>query len=161
MSSAYATTEVAVTKSQAEVRDLLVKHGATQFTFGEGAGPHGHSYAGVEFVVDGLKVRLSVPLKTPTDKAVSSRLSRSRGKTRDQVLAAMMEQEAKRIWRVIAHNLKARMVAVEEGVESMEQAFLAHVVLPSSNHTVYEVLANDKRLELGTLQLPPPAGWAS
>jgi hypothetical protein len=40
----------------------------------------------------------------------------------------MREQEARRIWRVMAWNLKARLISVEEGVETFAEAFLAHLV---------------------------------
>jgi hypothetical protein len=60
----------------------------------------------------------------------------------------MDEQEAKRIWRVMAWNLKARLVAVDEGVETFEEAFLAHLLDERTGRTIYEQLADDGRVEL-------------
>jgi predicted DNA-binding protein (UPF0278 family) len=50
---------------------------------------------------------------------------------------------------VIAWNLKARLVAVEEGVETFAEAFLAHIIDPTSNRTIYEQLADTGAVELG------------
>jgi hypothetical protein len=61
---------------------------------------------------------------------------------------------------VLAWNLKARMVAVEEGVESFEEAFLAHLVDPASGRTVYEQLAEEGRIELPAPLLALPVGDA-
>ena len=58
----------------------------------------------------------------------------------------------------MAWNLKARMVAVEENVETFEQAFLAHLLDPRSGRTIYEHLAEDGHVELPAplLALPSP-----
>lgn len=64
------------------------------------------------------------------------------------------EQEARRIWRVLAWNLKARLEAVEEGVETFEEAFLAHLLDETTGETVFEQLARTGRVELGEPLLP-------
>lgn len=97
---------------------------------------------------------MRVPHKPLDDKALAAKARRARTQTYAQFEAAAIEQEAKRIWRVIAWNLKARMVAVEEGVETFEEAFLAHLVNAQTGRTVYEELADSGRVELGT---PPLA----
>lgn len=138
---AYATTDVPVERSQGEVRGLLQRYGATQFTFGE-AIVDGRTLIGVEFATAHHRVRLRVALKPPDEEALAVRARRARTKTLGELRAQADEQEAKRVWRVIAHNLKARMVAVEEGVESFEEAFLAHLVDAGTNQTIYERLAS-------------------
>ena len=125
---------------------MLQRYGATQFTFGEGI-VEGRTLVGVEFATAHHTVRLRVALKQPDEKSVTAKARRARTKTLGEIRAEADEQEAKRVWRVIAHNLKARMVAVEEGVESFEEAFLAHIVTPGGD-TIYERLATTGRLEL-------------
>ncbi|HTE59842.1 MAG TPA: hypothetical protein VK631_05785 [Solirubrobacteraceae bacterium] len=141
MSRAYSTTTVPIEKSQAEIRALLGRHGATQFAFGEEVDTKGVWWAVVQFTHGAMMVRLRVPYKVD-EAAARAKAANARTKTLADFRIELAEQEAKRIWRVIAWNLKARLVAVEEGVESIAEAFLAHVVLPD-NRTVYERIAED------------------
>jgi hypothetical protein len=158
---AYETTTVPVERSQAELRKLLAQYGASRFAFGEERDETtGERHAAVTFVRGTYAVRMRVPLKQVDERVVSSRYSRARTKTRDQIRDEQYEQEERRIWRVLAWNLKARMVAVEEGVESFEEAFLAHLVDPASGRTVYEQLAEEGRIELPAPLLALPVGDA-
>jgi hypothetical protein len=149
MTGAYSTTTVQVEKSQSEVRNLLTSHGATRFAFGEETDAAGVRWAMVQFGHSGLMVRMRVPHKPVERNAVSSRYNRSRSKTWDQIEQEMAEQEARRIWRVIAWNLKARLVAVDEGVETFAEAFLAHLLDPETNRTIYESLTDTGAVDLG------------
>jgi hypothetical protein len=135
---AYEGTEVAVSRSQAQIRDLLVKHGATAFSFGEGKVADVVS-ATIEFESTGYAVRLRVPLKAPTAEEVSKRTARSK-KGAAQATADLFEREAMRIWRVLHWIVKARLEAVEEGVETFEQAFLPHLLDRRTGRTMYEEL---------------------
>lgn len=135
---AYDSTKVPVANSQASIRGLLVKHGAQQFTFGEGA-----DWAGVEFVHGQMLVRMRAPLKLDDGKlkAGFDKYQRNNGgKSFGEWRASSVEQEQKRIWRVLHWSLKARLEAVEEDVETFEQAFLAHIVDPSTGDTLYQRL---------------------
>jgi hypothetical protein len=146
---AYETTTVAVEKSQGEIRKLLAGHRASRFAFGEETDDGGVRWAAVTFGHGGLVVRVKVPHKPIDGSAVSRKLMRSRAKTRADVEAEFVEQEARRIWRVMAWNLKARLVAVEEGVETFAEAFLAHLVDPTTGQTIYEQLADTGSVDLG------------
>ena len=143
----YESTTVPVERSQAEIRRLLVKHGAGRFEFGE-AEHDGTRWAAIGFAAHGRAVRIRVPHKPIDRTALSRKLQRARSKTAADLTAEMDEQEAKRIWRVLAWNLKARMEAVEEGVESFEEAFLAHLLDESTGETIYESLVRSGRVEL-------------
>ena len=112
------------------------------------------------FVRDSYTVRMRVPLKQVDERVVGQRYMRARTKTRDEIRDELYEQEERRIWRVLAWNLKARMVAVEEGVETFEEAFLSHLVNPASGRTVYEQLSEDGRIELPAPLLALPVGDA-
>jgi hypothetical protein len=113
---AYETTSVPVEKSQAEIRKLLALHGATRFAFGEETDAADVRWAGVTFAHAGLVVRLRVPHKPVDQRAIGFKVQRARSKTFAEFEAEAIEQEAKRIWRVLAWNLKARLVSVQEGV---------------------------------------------
>lgn len=137
---AYESTSVSVDKSQAEIRKLLIDYGAARFLFGEEE-RDGVRWAGIEFGHNGNVVRMSVPLKAPDERPLKAKAQRAHTKTYEQILNEAYEQEAKRVWRVLFWSLKSRMVAVEEQLETFEQAFLAHLVDPASGMTVWQALA--------------------
>ena len=146
--SAYASTNVTVERSQAELRKLFQRFGVDRLGFGEETDDAGVRWAAVTFTHAAYAVRLRVPLKLVDEREVERKARRARSKTANEIRNGMYEQEEKRIWRVLAWNLKARMVAVDEGVESFEQAFLPHLVNPATGQTVYEDLAIHGRIEL-------------
>ena len=149
--SAYGNTAVPVERSQGEIRKLFQRFGVDRMGFGEETDHDGLRWAAVTFTHGAYAVRLRVPLKLVDEDEVRRRARRARSKTADELRNQMYEQEEKRIWRVLAWNLKARMVAVDEGVESFEQAFLSHLVNPATGHTVFEDLVHD-----GHVALPAP-----
>jgi hypothetical protein len=151
---AYETTTVAVEKSQADIRQLLRKHGAGRFEFGEATDDNGTTWAALGFAMNGRAIRMRVPLKPINDQAAANKARRARSKTLGEIRGEMIEQEAKRIWRVLAWNLKARLEAVEEGVETFEEAFLAHLLDERTGETVYEQLVRTGTVELGGPLLP-------
>lgn len=127
----YERTEVPVQRSQDEVRRLLLRFGAEQFTFGEG-----RDWAGIEFVHADQLVRLRCPVVLGDPALVTDRGHISH--TDRQAKAD--EAERARVWRVLVNSVKCRLVAVEEGLETFEQAFLSHLVDPGSGATVWEAM---------------------
>lgn len=138
---AYESTNVAVEKSQGEIRKLLMQFGASGFQFGEGTGINDEPWAGVSFQHEGHSVMMQAPLKSPTEaeyKALRAKAQRAISRTYQEIEDEYMEQEHRRIWRVLYWSLKSRMIAVEEGVEEFEQAFLAHLVDPRTGITLWQ-----------------------
>jgi hypothetical protein len=146
---AYETTTVPVERSQAQLRKLLQAYGADSFEFGEGR-LNGQRMAAIAFAVHGQRVRIRVPFKEADDDAVRAAASRSR-RSVDETRITLSEREDKRIWRVLSWNVKARLEAVEEGIETFEEAFLAHLLNESTGQTIFEQLA-----ETGQVQLDRP-----
>jgi hypothetical protein len=140
---AYANTSVPVDRSQAEIRKLLSKHGAQRFSFHEGADDAGVAWVALEFVHAESydrphMVRMAVPLKIVDNGELREKAKRAYSKTFDEVKSAAIEQENRRIWRVIFYSLKSRMEAIEEQVETFEQAFLPHLVDPGTGQTIWQ-----------------------
>lgn len=151
---AYESTTVAPEKSQQEIAELLRKHGAARFTFGE---DRESGTVGVEFTHAGYLIRMVATVSPPDQDAARKKASRSRTKSLDQVLEEGYAQELRRVWRVVFHALKARLVAVEEGLETFEQAFLPHLVNPATNTTLWTGLrkvVESPRMQLGGTGLP-------
>lgn len=110
-------TDVPVTRSQSQLIDLLKKHKATQtaVAWSEEAGQVG-------FQLNGRVYKITVPIPAKPIRGVSvQQMERSR-------------------WRVLHLVVKAKLEAVESGITSVEQEFLAHVVLPNGR-TVFEETA--------------------
>jgi hypothetical protein len=97
---------------------------------------------------------MRVPMNPPDERWLRGKLQRARSKSRDDFVAEHYEQEERRIWRVLYWSIKARMEAVEEGVETFQQAFLAHLVDPSTNRTLWEQVRSS--VEAGALQVGGP-----
>lgn len=166
---AYESTEVPVERSQGEIRKLLFGYGAANFSFGE-ALLDGIPWAVVEFIHADQRVRMKVPHKRISEAWVREKVRRAQTKTEAQIRREASEQEARRIWRVLFHGLKARLVSVEEGVETFEEAFLAHLVDPATGRTLWEqakglvesgaLRIGGPGLSVGQPALPPaPAGY--
>lgn len=156
---AYESTSVPVERSQGQIRKLLSGAGASRLAFGEERDDT-QRWAAVTFVIGSHAVRLRVPLKPVDEREVRQKKMRARTKTVEQIREVLYEQEEKRIWRVLAWNLKARMVAVNEGVETFEEAFLAHLLDQQTGRTIYEQLAETGTVQLAQplLALPPSTG---
>lgn len=129
---AYSGTSVPVEKSQAEIRASLRAYGADHFAFSESPG-----YAEVGFTHAGLAVRMRVAI-TPMPADEAAALARKRRVSAASLMT--LELAERRVWRILYWLLKTRMEAIDAGVETFAEAFLAHIVHPDSGHTVYETM---------------------
>lgn len=123
MSRRYAEgTSVPVEKSKMEIERLLTRYGAAQFFSGWDA-----EKAVIGFAYAGRQVRFTLPIPerdqfwtTPTGKP----------RTSDDAVDKAWEQAQRQSWRALALVIKAKLEAVEGGITSFEDEFLAHTVLP-------------------------------
>lgn len=124
---AYAEdTKVPITRSKGEIEELLTRFGADQIATLTNA--TGWTLA---FAVRGIRIQITVPM--PTEGPDS--------------------KEARRLWRTLVLVTKARLVAVDDGLERLEDAFLANVMLPSGM-TVAEQIT--PQLAAGRAELGAP-----
>lgn len=143
---AYETTRVPVPRSQQDIREMLLSYGGDGFSLGEGP-----DFAQIEFAAQGFLVRMRVR-KRPNGPELVEAFQQKRKGRRAEAEAQAGEWEAQRVWRVLFWSLKARLIAVEEGLETLTEAFLAHMVDPDSGRTVYEAMTESgalKQLERG------------
>lgn len=127
---AYAETTVAVVKSQAEIRGLLLRYGAEQFGILE----EENALAVIGFKAHGRTVRVEVPLPnkeggccTATGKWLNAHSPGAR---------SFHEQEERRIWRAARAWIYTQLEAVESGIKTFEDAFLADTVVPGGRRLV-------------------------
>ena len=101
-------TKVPVNQTRSEIETALARFGARSFAFA--SQPTG---ATVLFEFEDRRVRFDLPLPE-----ISS------GPNQRVVEKAHREK-----WRALFLSIKAKLVSVDTGIETFEEAFLAHVVL--------------------------------
>lgn len=143
------STQVSPEKTRAEIERTLQRYGCQGFAFAwEG------DKAMIGFKANDRSVRFLVPIP---DEADFARTPTGLHRTKAQREKAF-DQGIKQRWRALSLVIKAKLEAVESGVVSFEDEFLAHFVLPDGS-TVGETLLPDldRALERG---LPPllPSG---
>lgn len=129
---AYAqNTTVAPERSQAEIAKLLLKYGANGFTYGWDGG-----YAQVAFRAHERVIRFTVPLPSINE----NRFHVTEAGRRRADPKGAHDAEIRRRWRSMVLVIKAKLEAVETGVTSFEDEFMAHIVLPGTGMTVAEMV---------------------
>jgi hypothetical protein len=125
-------TEVSSDKSRAEIENILRRYGATAFGYGwDEAG------AVVMFQVGDRRVRFQLPL--PDRNAHEFTHTPTRNYPRDPAAQeAEYERAVRQRWRAVCLVIKAKLEAVEAGISTLENEFLAHIILPGSGATVGE-----------------------
>jgi len=141
---AYESTDVAVSKSQEGIRQLVMRRGGGKLAFI--SDPPREGFEAV-VVIDSLpyRVRLMGECKVlpPTQRKV--RHYRGRVVTAREVettpdqQADHYDQECKRIWRVLFYHLKSVFEAADSGVMEFRELILPYIVT-SNNKTIAEQL---------------------
>ena len=116
-----AQTEVSADRSRSEIERTLMRYGATSFAYGwEG------SMAIIAFKAHGKHVRFHLPLP---DRHDSEFTQHSRGVRSSEQAEKLWEQACRQRWRALALVVKAKLEAVEAGITTFEDEFMAHVLL--------------------------------
>lgn len=111
-------TSVPAERSQAEIRSMILRFGAQNYGYSEG-----RLEAQVVFEHKGARVLFRLPMPSPKD--VEARRHSKRG------VEEAVAQETRRRWRALCLVIKAKLESVAGEIETFEEAFLAHVVLPT------------------------------
>ena len=117
-------TKVTVDRSRAEIERTLQRYGASSFMYG-----WNEDAAVIAFEMAGRRIKFVLPLPDAGDPEF---LHTPSGRRRTQVQAEKeYEQAVRQRWRALALAIKAKLEMVESGITTLEQEFLAHIVLPS------------------------------
>lgn len=117
-------TSVSVDRSRAEVERVLQRYGASSFAYGWDAGRQM-----IQFDYSTRRVRIVLDLPDPKAKEFTrtpTGLARS-----EQASRAAWDQSVRQRWRALVLVIKAKLEAVESGITTFEDEFLAWTVLPS------------------------------
>lgn len=135
-------TSVSPEKTKAEIEETVRRFGASAFVSGWEPGR-----AFVQFKVRDRFVRFDVVLpigteerfkKKPNPRYPNNRLY-DKARTPEQIKAAV-DQETRTRWRALLLSIKAKLAAVQAGIESFESAFLPYVLLPDGRTVATAVL---------------------
>lgn len=127
MSGRYAKgTDVSAERTRGEIENVLARYGADAFAYAIDG-----RHARIAFRMSGRHFRFSLMLPDPqrqdfhTYKQGSTTFSRA-----DGVPRKMWEQECRSSWRALLLVIKAKLEAASIGITTLEDEFLAHMVLP-------------------------------
>lgn len=122
---AYAKdTSVAVEKTEAEIKAVIRSYGATAFASMEAKGS-----AMIVFEMDGRRIAFRLPLPDPADEQFRRTPAKGLARSPQQQMAAW-EQACRSRWRALFLCIKAKLESVDAGIETFEDAFLAHIQMP-------------------------------
>jgi len=119
-----AHTEVSADRSRSEIERILTRYGATKFMYG-----WQEEAAMIAFELSGRQIKFLLPLPRKDDPQFARTPGRRLLRSPEQRVQAW-EQATRQRWRALALIIKAKLEAVESGVVSLEEEFLAHTLLP-------------------------------
>lgn len=132
MAGTYASnTDVSSARSREEIDRTLARFGASAFAYARS-----EQAASIQFVANERRIRFVLPMPDRNDREFTHH---SRGRRTDSAIEAAYEQAVKQRWRSLALMVKAKLAAVEAGIVSFEDEFLAHTVLPSGRTVAEEI----------------------
>lgn len=142
-------TTVAIETTNGQIKAMLRRAGANDYATYEN-----NDSAAIAFRLNDLNIRMKIPLPdrfakrfTHTDE---KQLVRS-----DGAAERLWEQACKECWRALHLCLKAKLEAIDAGVETFEDAFLAHVQTATGETigerlrpTLHEIVAGNAPLQI-------------
>ena len=131
-----AGTDVSVEKTRAEIESTVRRYGASGFVSG-----WEDDRAVVQFKAANRRVKFILNLPSQAEAAgvmVKSTAAKN-----------AWEQECRQLWRALLLLVKAKLEAVESGIVTFEEEFLAHVVM-EDGATVYERVRQNVALSYET-----------
>jgi hypothetical protein len=134
MSKYAAKTDVPVERSRAEIERNLMRYGATAFSY---AVSHTEHKAVIQFMIAGRMIKKEIPLPE-FDSFKKTPAGRAHRNTDGQLKA--WEQACRQRWRAISLAVLAKLEMTEAGVSTIEEEFLADIVLPNQQ-TLHEHVA--------------------
>jgi hypothetical protein len=121
-------TTVSVINSKAEIEKTITRYGANNFASGW---DKDRGMAMVQFTLSDRVIRFLIPLPDPKDKEFTTTET---GRDRNPNAAEKAWEQAQRQrWRALNLAIKAKLEMIDSGIETVEQAFCAHIVLPDGS----------------------------
>jgi hypothetical protein len=125
-------TTVSVEKSKAEIESLVRRYGADGFISG-----WNNEQATIQFRCQGRHIRFIMKLPDRRDKRFTHQERYAWKERSEAATLAAWEQACRQKWRSLALLVKAKLEAIDSGIATFEEEFLANIVMPGGK-TVHE-----------------------
>lgn len=147
---AYAeNTSVSVERTRAEIETILSKHRATKFGYMTDDGG-----ARLMFVLANRAIRFTLPLPSRSADEFIHRMVRGQKKLNSvEDGHKRWEQACRSRWRALFLCIKAKLEAIDVGISTFEEEFLAHVVLASGKTIGQEIIPRLDKIQGGAPML--------
>lgn len=128
MSKYAQKTSVSVERSRLEIETTLQRFGASAFAYATQ-----NEKAMLRFQAQGRWIMFILELPNPADLKFTNRTWN--GKIRPEKLPEAVayknwESACREKWRALALVIKAKLVAVQDGISQFEDEFMAHILMP-------------------------------
>lgn len=133
-----AETTVPASRSLEQIKKTLSRWKSSQFAYVED-----ETRIAIQFILEikpGEKRQIRYVLPLPSLESITVEVRRVASRYRrpiDEIAREKRDQEVARLWRALAAAITGKLVGVESGIETIEQAFYASIVLPTGS-TLYE-----------------------
>lgn len=144
-----ADTSVPMDRSIAEIRTTVRRYGATEFAHMER-----EAEAAIGFTMRGRRILFRLAMPNPKDRAFTHTAAKRQERSAVGAHEAW-EQACRSRWRALALAIKAKLEAVEIGIVTFEDEFLASTIPPGSSITFGEMVREDMRLSHERGELKP------
>ncbi len=156
--SVYARhTGVPVERSRGEIESILGRYGATAFGY-----MADQTKAMIQFQAKNIRIRFILPMPSPEDPEIKFKTHRGEVRTwlprSSSNVKTLLEQSCRQRWRALALAIKAKLEAVQAGIATFEDEFMAHIVLPGGK-TVSETITPSIETAYKTGQVPNLIAW--
>ncbi len=147
-------TTVSPERTLAEIQETLKRYKANKFGFMQD-----EQQVAIAFEMAGRRVRFIVRAPDPNDPLFVQAASNQHGKA-GSFNAGKYDQAMRQRWRALLLTIKAKLESVESGIETVEEAFMAQLVLPSGQ-TMSEWAVPQIAAAYRDNQMPPLLGSGS
>ncbi len=127
-------TSVPANQSRAEIEKVLTKYGADTFGYGWGKNRVYITFQlrdKYQVVPRCYRIELPLPEKPGTEDKWKTGARGQMLRITVKQQTDQHEQEVRALWRALAIVIKAKLVAVEAGISTIEKEFLADLLLPN------------------------------
>ncbi len=122
------STSVPVRQSRTEIETLLERHGCDAIATMQDAADR---TLAIQFRLQGRILRFNRQLPDPESDAV--RLTPTGIERSPSARAARFQQLERTTWRGLLLCIRAKLEAIESGIETLDEAFMAAVVMPDGS----------------------------
>jgi len=137
MTGTYAkATTVPIGRRRDEIENTLRRYEATEFQYG-----WTETEARVGFAVAGRRILYRVPLPSVDDPRFARTATGRPRRGGTDAQREAYETAVRQRWAALSLVIKAKLEAVDAGISTIEQEFLAHILLPGTAETVGDRVA--------------------